>query len=465
MSEKKKFDVVVIGAGPGGYVAAIKASQLGKKVALIDKQDLGGTCLNVGCIPTKTLLTNASILHQVKRAEQFGIHTGPISFDYGKMKKRKDQTIQRLRMGIQTLLQSNQVTIIKGKASFTSPKTLEVEGETKSLIEADQFIIATGSTPLIPSSFTLDHERILDSTSILELTEVPKSLIIVGGGYIGCEFASLFAELGAEVTILEALPSILSAQGPLISSFMTKNFTSKKIKILTQVMVEKAVREKDHVDVFLKNGEKLEASHCLIAVGRKPCTEGLGLEKANLSVNEKGFISVDETMKTKVPGIYAIGDVTGKWMLAHVASHQALVAASHAAQKGHETFHDQVVPAVIFTLPEIGMVGISLEEALQKGYSAIGATFPFAALGKAQASLETEGFSHLVIDQKTGQILGAVVVGHEASNLITQMALAMQNELTLESLLETIHPHPTLSECWLETALLAQGNPIHLPKK
>ncbi|MBI3900976.1 MAG: dihydrolipoyl dehydrogenase, partial [Chlamydiia bacterium] len=464
MSEKRKFDVVVIGAGPGGYTAAIRAAQLGKKVALIEKGDLGGTCLNVGCIPTKTLLSNALLLHQIKRAHLFDISTGPISFDFAKMKERKDKVVQKLRMGIQGLLQSNQITSLKGSASFLSPRILQVQGENNCLVEADKILIATGSIPLEPKAFPCDHKRILNSTSILELTEVPKSLIIVGGGYIGCEFASLFAELGSHVTILEALPTILAPQGPLVSQFMTKTFSAQGIQIETQVMVEKVVNQGESVTVQLKGGKELKADFCLIAVGRKIYTEGLFLEKAGLKTNEKGAIVTNEHMETQVPGIYALGDVTGKWMLAHVASHQAQIAASHAAGV-KETADIRAVPAVIFTLPEIAMVGLTQEMAIDAGYQPKAVTFPFQALGKAQASLDTEGLAHLVIDPKTGEILGATLIGHEASNMISEIALAIQNELTIESIIETIHPHPTLSECWLESALLAVERPIHLPPK
>lgn len=461
---KKKFDVVVIGAGPGGYTAAIRAAQLGKSVALIEKDFLGGTCLNIGCIPSKTLLSNAATLHQIKRAAEFGISTGPVSFQYSKWKERKDQVVTKIRAGLEGLIKSNKITILQGEASFCSPHELKVKGKDNLFVDADKIIIATGSIPLDIKAFPCDGKRILNSTSLLNLTEVPKSLCIVGGGYIGCEFASLFVELGTKVTILEALPSILTPQGAQISQFMTKVFSQKGVQIQTNVMVKGIENKGNHVEVTVADGTKMEFDLALVSVGRKIYTEGLGLEKAALNTTDRGVIEVNDKMETSVKGIYAIGDVTGKWMLAHVAAHQGLVAASNAAGHEEKARYD-AVPAVIFTFPEIAMVGLSLEEATRAGYKATQGSFPFLALGKAVASIDTEGFSQIVADSKTGQILGATVIGHEASNLIAEMALAIQNELTLDSVIETIHAHPTVAESWHEAALLAANRPINFPPK
>ena len=462
--ERKKFDIAIIGAGPGGYVAAIKAAQLGRSVALIEKDQLGGTCLNVGCIPTKTLLSNASVLHQIKRAAEFGIEVGPVKLHYEKMKARKDQVIAKMRTGIEGLLKSNKITLFRGTASFERERELKIMGTDNLFLEADKVILATGSVPFDIKAFPCDHERILNSTSILELTHVPKTLAIVGGGYIGCEFASLFAELGTKVTILEALPTILMAQGPTVAAFMTKALQARGIEIRTNVKVESIANKKSHAHVTLEGGTTLDADYALVAVGRKAYAEGLQLERVALALNEKGILEVNERMETASPGIYAIGDVTGKWMLAHVASHQGIIAAMNAC--GFEaTAHYEAVPAVVFTSPEIATVGLTLEAAVAKGFAATQGTFPFQALGKAQAGLETEGFTQVISDQKTGQILGAVVIGHEASNLIAEMTLAIQNELTLESVLETIHAHPTMAESWHEAVGIASEMPIHLPPK
>lgn len=464
MTERKKFDIAVIGSGPAGYVAAIRAAQLGKTVALIEKGLIGGCCLNVGCIPTKTLIANTSILHSIKKAAEFGITTGPISFHYDQMKKRKDQVVAKIRNSLEGLLKTNKITIFRGNAQFESPSLLKVMGQDNLYIEAEKMVIATGSVPLDIKAFPCDHERILNSTSILELTEAPKSLAIVGGGYIGCEFASLFAELGTKVTILEALPTILTAQGATVSQFMTKAFKDRGVDVQTNVMVKNIENKKNHVLITLADGKTMQADLALVSVGRKVYTDGLFLEKAGLKTTDKGFLETNDQMETAVRGIYAIGDVTGKWMLAHMGSHQGVVAAMNAC--GREAkIHYESVPAVVFTSPEIATVGLTQEQATQAGYNAITGMFPFQALGKAQAAMETEGFFQVVADKKTGQILGAIAIGHEASNLIAEMALAIQNELTLDSVMDTIHAHPTLAEGWHEAALIANETPINFPPR
>lgn len=464
MTERKKHDIAVVGSGPGGYVAAIKAAQMGKSVALIDKGPLGGCCLNVGCIPTKTLLSNSAVLEKIRHAKDFGISVGNISFDYAQMKSRKDSVVSKIRISLEGLIKSNKITIYRGSASFQAPFLLKVAGEDNLFVAADRVILATGSIPLDVKAFPCDHDRILNSTSILEITQLPKSLAIVGGGYIGCEFASLFAELGVKVTILEAMPAILAAQGSQIAQFMTKSFQDRGIEIITNVTVKSLENKKSHVLVTMGDGRHFDADLVLVAVGRKIYTEGLHLEKAGLSVTEKGAIETSSRMQTQVPNIYAIGDLTGKWMLAHVASHQGIVAASNAAGVDMQ-IHYEAVPAVVFTSPEIATVGLTQEAAKQMGYDPVAGQYPFQALGKAQASMDTVGFAQVVFDRKTRQILGAQVIGHEASNLIAEMALAIQNELTLDCILETIHAHPTIAESWLEAALIADGVPINYPPR
>ena len=459
-----KYDVAVIGAGPGGYVAAIRAAQSGKTVALIEKNFLGGTCLNVGCIPTKTLLANTDVLHKVRMAKEFGITTGAISFDYAQMKARKDKVVGDIRNSLGGLIKANKIEVIQGAAEFVSPKELKVTGEKKQIIKAEKIIIATGSEPFDVPSFPCDHKRILNSTSVLELTELPKSIAIIGGGYIGCEFASLFAELDVQVTIFEAMPSIVALQGKTISDSLTKAFQKKGIVLQTGVKVAGIDTTESGVTVRLEGGNHADFDLALIAVGRKVVSDNLGLKKAGVKTSDRGAIEVDEKMETNVPGIYAIGDVTGIAMLAHVASHQAIVAADNAVGNT-SAMHYHAIPAVIFTHPEIATVGMTLEEAKEKGYDAKVGSFPFQALGKAQAAMETDGFAQVIVDKKTNAILGAQVVGHEASALIAEMAIAINNELTLECVTETIHAHPTVAESWLEAALIAGDTPIHFPPR
>lgn len=462
--EKQKFDLAVIGAGPGGYVAAIRAAQLKLNVCLIEKEHLGGTCLNVGCIPTKTLLASAHILHEVKRAAEFGISTGPISFDYAKMKERKDGVIEQMKKGLASLMQANKITVLKGHAEFLSPKEIKIKGEESSIIIADQTIIATGSEPIDIPAFPCDHKRVFNSTSILQLTSLPKSLAIIGGGYIGCEFASLFNELGVKVTILEAFPSIVMAQGKTIAETLTAAFTKKGIDIRTGVKVEGIDHHNDSLSIRIEGGPPIQAEMALISVGRKVLSSKLGLEKTAIATNERGMITVNDKMQTTTPGIYAIGDVTGISMLAHTASHQGVVAALNAAGQTAK-MHYNAIPAVIFTNPEIATIGLTLEQAIEAGFKATIGKFPFQALGKAVASRSTEGFAQLIVNKATGQILGAQVVGNDAANLIAEVAIAMTNELTIDCIIDTVHAHPTIAESWLEAALLANDTPIHLPPK
>ncbi len=462
--DNKKFDIAVIGAGPGGYVAAIKASQYGKSVALIEKGFLGGSCLNVGCIPTKALLANAQVVHTVKMAADFGIQTGPISFDYSKMKQRKDGVVTKIRHSLKGLIETNGIQIFKGQAEFLSPNELKVRGEDNEIIQAEKIIIATGSEPLDIAAFPCDHKKIFNSSSILELTALPQSIAIIGGGYIGCEFASLFAELGVKVTILEALPSIVALQGKSISEALSRVFVKKGVDVKTGMMVEGIDSTASGVTVRLQGASPVEAEIALVAIGRKIVSGNLQVEKAGVLLGPRGEISVNEQMETSVKGIYAIGDVTGKMMLAHVASHQGVIAGANAC--GHPaTMHYEAVPAVIFTDPEIATVGMTLEQGIEAGFQAVIGKFPFQALGKSIATGITEGFAQVVIDKPTGKILGAQVVGHDASSLIAEMALAMTNELTVECVTETIHAHPTMAEAWLEAGLMAVDTPIHFPPK
>jgi dihydrolipoamide dehydrogenase len=462
---KNPFDLVVVGAGPGGYVAAIVAAQMGAHVALVEQEHLGGTCLNVGCIPSKTLLASAELLHACKRAGELGIRTGPIQVDFPVIQARKDKVITQIRKSLQGLLESNRIEIIKGRAAFESPYLLRVKGTTtSSLLEAPKIILATGSKPLHLKTLPMNDPRIFDSTGLLNIDHIPTRLAIVGGGYIGCEFASLFQALGSQVTIFEALPSILSLQGETVAKFMTQTFKAQGIQIHANAKVDKIDPHPKNLQIHFNQKQTLEADSVLIAAGRTVYTEGLCLSKAGLTTTSRGAIEVSASMETEVSGIYAIGDLTGISMLAHVASHQGMVAACHALGVP-KTMHYHAVPAVIFTYPEVATVG--LDEAIlhQQNIPFDVATFPFQALGKAQAIGHTEGFCQILSHKETQAILGAIVIGHNASNLIGEMALAIENELTLPCVTATIHAHPTLAEGWLEAAALGLKTPIHLPPK
>lgn len=462
--EKKKFDIVVIGGGPGGYPAAIRAAQHGKSVALIESKELGGTCLNRGCIPSKALIAGSEVVSRLNDASKFGISFKDLFVDFGKMADHKNQVVNHIRKGLEGLITSNKITVFQGFGQFISPKEIKVSGKDSAWITADKIIIATGSEPRNIPAFPFDYERIHDSTSLLELQALPKSIVIIGGGVIGCEFASLYKTLGVDVTIIELLPRIISTEAQEVSKALTKAFIQRGIKIETDVKVEKIERTKNGIKVLTGGDKSFEAEICLVSVGRSLNTKGIGLEKAGVQVLESGLIGVNEQMETEVDGIYAVGDIASKWWLAHVASHQGLVAADNACGKSSRMAYN-AIPSVIFTHPEIGSVGLSLEEALKQGYKAKVGAFPFQALGKSQAADQTEGFAQIVIEEKTGQILGAQVVGFEAATLIAEMVLAITNELTIECVAETIHAHPTIAEVWLESAFMAEGLPLHLPPK
>ncbi len=464
MSEKQKFDLVVIGSGPGGYIAAIRGAQRGLKTALVEAGELGGTCLNRGCIPSKALIANADVLRKIQEADKYGISIDNISFDYGAMKKRKDDVVTKIRRGLGGLIASNQIAVVKGYGKFISPHEIKVVGEDEVVLEAKDVIIATGSEPRELSQFPLDHKIVHDSTSLLNITELPKRLIIVGGGVIGCEFACLHNALGVEVTILELLPSILPTEGQNISDELTKSFKKRGITIETNATIDRMDNNGESVSMHLADGRSFEADIALICIGRKYNTENIGLEKAGVIVEKDGSIETSDRMETNVPHIYAIGDVTGKWILAHVASHQGMIAADNIGNHPARMQYN-AVPSVIFTDPEIGTIGYSLERAIKEGYDATIGKFPFQALGKSQAAIQTEGFAQVVIEKSTGQILGAQVVGHEAATLIAEMAVAIGNELTIHSISETIHAHPTIAEAWMEAAFLASDMPLHMPPR
>lgn len=460
--EQKKFDVIVLGGGPGGYPAAIRAAQLGKSVALIEAKEMGGTCLNRGCIPSKALIAGAEMVGRLKHAADFGIEIQQMSIDYAKLALHKDQIVKRMRTGLESVIAANKITVFRGFGQFVSPYELTVKGQDNVSLTADKIIIATGSEPRNIPVFPFDYQFIHDSTSLLAIKTLPEKLLIVGGGVIGCEFASLFATLGVEMTILELLPRLISTEGPDISQALTRAFTKRGIKVETSVKVEKIERSGEGVNVSTEGGKTFQADCCLVAVGRSLNTKGIGLEKAGISIQNNGMIGVNDRMETEVSGIYAVGDIASKWWLAHVASHQGLIAADNACGR-QARMHYNAIPSVIFTYPEIGTVGLSLEEALKQGYQAKLGAFPFQALGKSQAIIEADGFAQIVVEEKTGQILGAQVVGYEAATLIAEMGLAITNELTVECVAETIHAHPTISEAWGEAALMAEGLPLSLP--
>lgn len=451
------YDVLVIGGGPGGYIAAIRAAQNGKTVALAENTLLGGTCLNVGCIPTKALLAATDMLRNVRHAADFGVNiNGEITFDWTQMQERKTQTVGKLRQGIAGLLKAYQVTVLEGTASFTAPKKVQV-GETE--IEAESIIIATGSKAAVPG-FLPKSERVVTSTELLALEQLPKSLAILGGGVIGCEFAGLMAELGVDVTIVEMLPSLLPTLDKEIGRVLTTSFKKAGIKVLTGTAMS------DIVDtgtaITAKVGENaIEAELLLVAIGRSPDTEKLNLAAAGIETDQRGWINVDDFGKSNVSGIYAIGDVTGKCQLAHAASAMGIIASDNLCGLQTAPFDAAIVPGCVFTHPEIGTIGMTLEQATEKGLETHVGKFPFMAIGKALTSGETDGFCKIVADAKTDKILGVHIIGAHAADLISEASVAIANGVTAAQLGNTIHPHPTIGEIMMETAHAVHGKCLH----
>lgn len=463
----KPFDVAILGGGPGGYVAAIKAAALDLRVVLIENQSVGGTCLHRGCIPTKALVACASTLHTVQRADLFGIHVENISWDYKKMHTRTNSIVSGIHESLKGLLASySNITIIYGFGSFISPREIKIQKNQGSgeIISAKSIIIATGSSPVDLPFATCDHKKIFNSTSILTISKLPKSMVIIGGGYIGCEFASLFTLLGVKITLVESMDSIISQQGKVLSQGLTDAMKKYGTNILTNSVVQSIQPHENHVITTLTNGEKITTDIALVAIGRSVNTKGLALQSIALNVTSRGHIDVNHKMETNVPNIFAIGDVTGKSMLAHVASHQGMVAAINISG-GEATMHYNAIPSIIFCHPEIAMVGLTEEQAIANGYTIVTGKFPFQALGKSHTISETAGFTFIVADAKTKQILGAQIIGYQASILIAEMAIAIANELTLECIADTIHAHPTLPEATFEASLVALDMPLHLPQK
>ena len=457
------FDIVVIGAGPGGYPAAIRAAQLGASVALVEKEELGGTCLNWGCIPTKTLIASSELFARIKSAGAMGLRVASASFDYAAMADRKDQVVQKLRNGVKQLLKANGVTVFHGSASFQSRNRIQVDpvaagGEAVVLTSA-KTIISTGAASAMPA-FLPRHERVVESRGFLNLRALPATTLILGGGFIGCEFACMLAQLGVRVTIVELLEDIVGGIDTDVRRELRRHMEkSLGIRILTGVTLEEITA--DNRGVRGRAGqENLEADLLLVALGRKPVTQSLKLENAGLAPNERGFLDVDAYGRTRVATIYAVGDVTGGPLLAHAATSQGLVAAENACGR-YLHKNETLVPNCIFTSPEIGTVGLSEQEAQQQGRKIKMGKYPFGALGKALAIGEPIGFVKWVADAETNQLLGAHAVGPHATDLIAEAAVAIRAELTAAELARTIHAHPTLAEAWMEAAHVLTGEPIH----
>ncbi|MBN2798003.1 MAG: dihydrolipoyl dehydrogenase [Deltaproteobacteria bacterium] len=456
------YQAIVIGAGPGGYPAAIRLGQLGIKTLIVEKGELGGVCLNVGCIPSKALITAGRRLHEVREADKMGIVVGgTAAVDMGALQAWKGSVVQRLTRGVGTLLQGNGVEVLRGEAVLTAPHTVQVRtAEGERTLTAEHVVLATGSSPIQIPGFSFDDAPILDSTKALALDQVPGHLVVIGGGYIGLELGTAYAALGAKVTVVEATDQLLPGFDPEVVKLIARNLKKAKVRALLSTKALGWEPDGDGVIVRVegaKGEERIAADKVLVTVGRRPNTRGVGLEALEVALDGP-FVKVDAQRRTNVEGLFAIGDLAGQPMLAHKATHEGEMVAEIIA--GHQVSWDvRSVPAVVFTNPEVGVAGIQEHQA--QGPVKVG-RFPYAAIGRALTTNETDGFIKTVADAETGELLGVTIAGAHASDLISEAALAIEMHAELKDLSLTIHPHPTLGEGLMESAKAALGEAIHI---
>lgn len=459
--------LIILGAGPGGYVAAIKAAQLGAEVTVIEEKEVGGTCLNLGCIPTKALVASSEALSLIKRAEEYGVFiNGEVRPDLKKIMERKDRIVSTQVKGIRSLFKVRNIRLVEGRGELAGGLKVKVRRKDggEETIEGDRIIIATGSRPASIPAFPADGVNILSSDDVWKLSEIPKSMVIIGAGVIGTEFACIFRELGTEITMVELLSRALSTEDEEISEIMEKELKKKKIKLFTSVKVESVRSSSEGVTLKLSDGREIEAEKVLVSIGRAFNTDGIGLERTGIERGPRGEIKVNDRMETSERGIYAIGDVTGGILLAHVASKEGIVAAINACG-GNERIDYSVVPAAIFSSPEIASVGLREFQARESGIPVVTGTFQYRALGKAHAMGEISGLFKIVADAKTDRVLGVHIIGAHASDIIHEAALAIKAGLKVKDIADMIHAHPTLSEGLMEAAEDVHNMAIHLPPK
>ena len=462
------YDVIVIGAGPGGYVCAIKAAQLGLKTAIVDKQWLGGVCLNVGCIPSKALLKNAEVSHTLReRGKEFGFSIENLKLDYPAAVKRSRQVSDRLVKGVGFLMKKNNIDVHMGTAKFLAKDKLQItdkDGKVRELT-AKNIVISTGATATVLPGMTIDGKKVVTYLEAITQETLPKSAVIIGAGAIGVEFATVWNSYGSDVTIVEMLPRALPLEDEESSAELTKAFAKRGIKILTgtRVLSVQAVDAGVQVKVAAPDGEKLlEADQALVAIGFKPNSKNLGLEEVGVKIGERGFIEIDDRMATNVPGIWAIGDVTGKLLLAHVAETQGIICSENIAGVETITLDYIMMPRATYSNPQVASFGLTEAQAKEKGYTVKVGRFPFQANGKALGLGDYAGFAKILIDEKYHEILGAHMVGPDVSELLPELTLAQRMELTTEEIARNVHAHPTLSEAIMEAAHAAEGQPLQM---
>jgi len=461
----QRFDVVVVGTGPGGYVAAIRCAQLGLSVAAIEDDRPGGVCLNWGCIPTKALLRNAEIVGLFQRAEEFGVTVGKWTADYAQAVQRSRRVADRMAKGVEFLFRKNKITLVPGTGTLKARNVVEVKGKDGAqTLEAKAIILATGSEPRSLPGVTIDEKQVISSNGAVRIEATPASLIVIGAGAVGMEFADVYGAYGVPVTVLEALPRVLPIEDEEVSALLARVFSRRGMTIRTGVRVQKVSPGKAGLTVEIEaegKAERLEAEQVLMAVGRASRTKGLGLEALGVA-SERGLVTVGPTMETSVKGIFAVGDMTGRQMLAHKAMAEGVVAAEAIAGRSPHPVDYDNVPSCTYCRPQVASIGLSEAKARTNGREIAVGRFPFTANGKAVALGETEGFLKVVADKRTGEILGVHIVGSEATEMIHEFAVGRTLEATLEEIIHTIHAHPTLSEAALEATLAALGQAIHI---
>lgn len=459
----EKYDVAVVGGGPGGYVAAIRASQLGLKAVVVEKEEAGGLCLNWGCIPSKALLRNAEVLNLVKQANDFGISYDNLTFDYGKAVDRSRQVVRRIVGGLKSLLKKNNVEVIPGEATLTSPNTLQVQGSGDTL-QADNIIIATGGVNKELPPLPVDGQKVISTREALELTDLPSRMAIVGGGAAGVEFAYLWATYGVQVTVIELLPHLVPNEDEEISQVLEKAFEKQGIQVMVGSRVEEADWANGVGTLTVSNSKgqsNVECDVVLVAVGMNGNVNGLGTDSLGVELSN-GFVAINEAMQTSVPGIYAVGDVTGHSLLAHTAFAQGTIAAETIAGRPTGRLTYEKIPRATYCQPQVASVGLTEAQAREAGYDVKIGRFPFLASGKAMALGEREGMVKIVADAEYGELLGAHMVGPDVTELLGEVAVAQSLDATVEDLGAAVHPHPTLSEALKEAALAAKGEAIHI---
>jgi len=456
------YDTIVIGGGPGGYVAAIKAAQLGQKTAVVEREHMGGVCLNWGCIPTKSLIRNAEVAHLLTEGKTFGFSFDNLQLDYSVAHKRSRQVSGRLVKGIGFLMKKNKIDVIDGAGVLVSATEVEVNGEVHS---AKNIILATGARARLFPGIEINGKTLLTARQALELTEAPKSIAVIGAGAIGMEFAYVFSNYGADVTVIEMLPTVLPLEDEEIGKEMERQFKRAGIKTHVGTRVEKVEDHGDSVTLTVsKDGktDQITAQMALVSIGVAPNSSGIGLEAAGVEVDERGFIKIDDQMRTNVPNIFAIGDVTGKLALAHVASAQGIIAAEAIAGQETRPLKYQNMPRCTYTHPEVCSVGLTEAQAREQGYAVKVGKFAFQANGKALGMAENAGFVKIVAEDKYNEVLGVHMIGAHVTEMVAGPTGMIGLETTLEELAGTVHPHPTMSEAIMEAAHAALGHAIHM---